>query len=53
MTMDKDPRHEFDIRGIKAPVFALADGRFGIRVGYASMQREEMEFLVNLLEDLL
>ena len=53
MTMDKDPRHEFDIRGIKAPVFALADGRFGIRVGYASMQREEMELLVNLLEDLL
>lgn len=53
MTMSKDLRQEFYLRGIKAPVFALADGRFGIRVGYASMQQEEMELLVDLLADLL
>ena len=53
MTLDKDPRQEFVVRGIKAPVFVLADGRFGIRVGYASMQQEEMELFVGVLEDLL
>ncbi len=53
MTMDKDPRHELDLRGIQAPIFPLADGRFGIRVGYASMQNEEMDLLIKVLSDLL
>ncbi len=53
MTMDKDPRHELELRGIKAPVFALADGRFGIRVGYASMQNEDMDRFIHVLRDIL
>lgn len=53
MTMEKDPRLELALRGIKAPVFALADGRFGIRVGYASMQNEEMDLFINVLSDIL
>ena len=53
MTMGKDPRQDFLMRGIKAPVFALTDGRFGIRVGYASMQQEEMELLVDSLAGML
>lgn len=49
LTMDWDPRPVFEQRGIAAPIFPLADGRFGIRVGYASMQNEEMEKLVEVM----
>jgi GntR family transcriptional regulator/MocR family aminotransferase len=53
MTMDRDIRRELALRGINAPVFALTDGRWGIRVGYASMKKEEMELLVGALHELL
>lgn len=53
MTMDRDIRRELALRGINAPVFALTDGRWGIRVGYASMKKEEMELLVGALLELL
>ena len=53
MTMDRDIRNELALRGINAPVFALADGRWGIRVGYASMKKEEMDLFIGALNELL
>ena len=36
--------------GIDAPVFTLADGSEGVRIGYASLQKEEMALIVDVIQ---
>lgn len=53
MEMAADPRPKLQSRGIEATVYELPDGKYGLRIGYAAMSRENLEFLVSTLKELL
>lgn len=53
VVMSVDPRPKLHSRGIDATVYELPDCKYGLRIGYAAMSRENLEFLVSTLKELL
>ena len=51
LELSDDPTQRLQSKGIVVPTFALSNGRFGLRIGYASMSKEGMEQLVEALKE--
>lgn len=49
LEMLEDPEPKLTSRGIKAPIFTLPNGCYGLRIGYASMTKDEIDMLVEAL----
>lgn len=50
LEMAEDPTPRLQSKGIDAPVIALPDGGYGMRIGYASMPKENMDLLISVLK---
>lgn len=47
-----DPTPYLRDRGIDATILSLSSGRFGMRIGYASMSKENVDLLISALSEL-
>lgn len=50
LEMTEDPTSRLQSKGIDAPVIALPDGGYGMRIGYASMPKENVDLLISALK---
>lgn len=52
-TTKKQLDEELLSRGIKLPLFELANGNVGIRIGFASLSDNNIDYLINMLKSVL